>query len=168
MMLDELLDVVSDTDQVLYQELRDVIYEKKLNFRVINGFICNSQMKLWIPRRHPNKKLFPLHLDCSVGGHVAAGEDYESAFQRETQEELNIDVASVSYKKIISLNPIEHGTSAFMSVYVIYSDITPSYNKKDFTEYYWLDIDELIYRLNGLDKGKSDLLPILKAIKGKL
>lgn len=132
MYFDEILDVVSDNDEVLYQEKRSVIYAKNLNFRTINAFLINSQNQLWIPRRHPNKKLFPLHLDCSVSGHVSAGEDYDSAFRRETKEEVNIDIDQVKYKKIAYLTPPENGTSSFMWIYLIYRDIEPDYNRDDF------------------------------------
>lgn len=165
MTFDEILDVVSDNDEVLYQEKRNIIYAKKLNFRTINAFLINSQKKLWIPRRHPNKKLFPLYLDCSVGGHVSAGEGYDSAFKRETREELNIDIDKVHYKKIAYLTPLENGTSSFMWVYLIYSDIEPNYNQDDFIEHYWLTSNELLECLEKGDKGKSDLPIIAKKIK---
>lgn len=168
MSYDEILDFVSDNDEVLGQEKRSEIYAKKLHFRVINAFVCNSQKKLWIPRRHPQKKLFPLYLDCSVGGHVSSGEDYESAFIRETKEELNIDVSQVTCKKIARLTPLKNGTSAFMWVYIIYSDNAPEFNQNDFVEYYWLSPDEIVHRLNNGDNAKSDLLPILNEIKDKL
>ncbi|MFZ5953858.1 MAG: NUDIX hydrolase [Candidatus Dependentiae bacterium] len=168
MSCDEILDVVSKEDKVIKKEKRSVIYQQKLHFRVINAFICNSEKKLWIPRRHPDKKLFPLYLDCSVGGHVMSGEDYETAFIRETQEELNIDITKINFKKVARLTPFTHGTSAFMWVYIIYSNDVPAFNKNDFVEYYWLKPNEVSIRLMNGDKAKSDLLPILKEIEGKL
>ena len=103
-----------------------------------------------------------------VGGHVSADEDYETAFIRQTQEELNIDITKVHYKRVARLTPRENRTSAFMWVYILYSDIAPTYNENDFVEYYWLTPDELLERLDGHDIGKSDLLPIIKEIKDKL
>lgn len=166
---DEVLDLVSSDDKVVGQEKRSVVYEKKLTcFRVINGFICNSEKKLWIHRRHHQKKLFPLHLDASVGGHVMAGETYQDAFVRETQEELGFNVLDYDYSKIARLTPHEHNTSAFMWVYVINSNEVPAYNKNDFIEFEWLMPDEVFQRLEKGDKAKSDLVPILHAIKGLL
>lgn len=165
MIHDELLDVVSCSDEVVGQEVRSVVYEKKLYFRAVNAFVCNSKKQLWIPRRHPNKKLFGSALDCSVGGHVAAGESYDSAFARETAEELALDVTQVSYTKVMKLTPLEHGTSAFMWVYMIYTDQEPAYNRDDFVECYWFTADELIAKLTQGEAAKSDLLPIIKALK---
>jgi isopentenyl-diphosphate delta-isomerase len=164
----EILDVVSADDQVLGQEQRSIIYQKNLFFRVINAFVCNDEKKLWIPRRHAQKKLFPLHLDCSVGGHVLTGESYHDAFIRETKEEINIDINQVRYKQIARLTPPMHGVSAFMYVYLIYSNDVPHYNTNDFIDYYWLSPQEVFEKLANNDKAKSDLPHILKAIKEQL
>lgn len=169
MVYDEILDIVSLNDEVIGQEKRSIIYAKNLScFRVINGFICNSEKKLWIPRRHPQKKLFPLYLDASVGGHVAAGETYQDAFIRETKEELGLDVSNHSYSTIARLTPHEHKTSAFMWVYIIRSNETPSYNKNDFVGFEWLSPEEIFQKLASGDNVKSDLIPILHEIKDKL
>lgn len=166
---DEILDIVSLEDEVIGQESRNIIYEKNLScFRVINGFICNSEKKLWIPRRHPKKKLFPLFLDASVGGHVLSGETYQEAFERETQEELGLDVSKYNYSRIARLTPHEHGTSAFMWVYIIESNKAPNYNLNDFIEYQWLSLEEIFQKLESGDSAKSDLIPILTEIKNKL
>lgn len=168
MSFDEILDVVSEHDEVVRQEKRSIVYAQKLYFRAINAFIVNSEKKLWIPRRHHNKKLFPLALDCSVGGHVSSGESYDEAFFRETQEELNMDICEIIYKKIARLTPVSHGTSAFMWVYIIYSDAVPAFNQEDFVEYYWLTVQEIQDRINNGESAKSDLLPILQEVKNKL
>ncbi len=169
MICDEILDIVSIEDEVIGQEKRSIIYANNLScFRVINGFICNSEKKLWIPRRHPQKKLFPLYLDASVGGHVGAGETYLEAFIRETKEELDLDVSNYSYSRLARLTPPEHKTSAFMWVYIIRSDETPSYNTNDFISFEWLSPEEVFQKLAAGDKAKSDLLPILHEIKDKL
>ncbi len=166
---DEILDLVSLQDEVIGQEKRSVVYEHKLsNFRVINGFICNSAKQLWIPRRHKDKKLFPSCLDASVGGHVAAGESYHDAFVRETHEELNLDVRQHSYLPILRLTPTEHQTSAFMWVYLIKSDDVPDYNTNDFVEYFWLTPDDFFAKIEQGDKAKGDLFPMMRAIKGLL
>ena len=67
----ELLDIVSEEDVVIGEMERADVYAQGLSsFRVINAFIINDAGQLWIPRRHPSKRLCPLHLDASVGGHV--------------------------------------------------------------------------------------------------
>ena len=166
---DELLDIVSDDDIVLRQELRSSVYARSSTFfRVINAFIYNSKGELWIPRRHKSKKLFPLYLDASVGGHVMAGETYEEAFFRETKEEIGLSVSTQDYELVGRLTPKKHKTSAFMNVYLIRSDDTPDYNRNDFSEFYWLTVKDFFFKLNRGDNAKSDLPIIINEIKSKL
>ncbi|MGC2310336.1 MAG: NUDIX domain-containing protein [Candidatus Babeliaceae bacterium] len=165
----EYLDLVSSHDTVIGSAEKNQIYAKGLQyFRVINGFIINKDTKIWIPRRHPTKQLLPLYLDASVGGHVIAGEDYDQAFKRETYEELRIDTEQVAYKKLCKLNPIEHKTSSFMWIYLLFQNDKPTFNENDFVESYWLSIDEFFARIAQGDQAKSDLPIILKHIKNLL
>ncbi len=158
---DELLDLVNINDEVIEQQYRSVVYRNKLsNFRVINAFLINNKNEIWIPTRTADKKLFPLCLDASVGGHVSAGEDYQSAFKRETMEELNIDINKVSYKFLTKLVPHHNKVSAFMHLYAIYTNETPIYNSHDFSHDIWINIKELKEMIHNGKKTKGDL-PIL-------
>ncbi|HEX2977989.1 MAG TPA: NUDIX domain-containing protein [Candidatus Babeliales bacterium] len=162
---DELLDIVNDEDRVIGQQYRSVIYVNNLhNYRGINGFIKNSQGQLWIPRRTAHKKLFPLALDTSVGGHVMSGESYLEAFARETKEELNLDISELKHKQIGYFTPANHSVSGFMHVYEIVLDTEPHYNKADFIESYWLYPHEIIERLHNGDKAKDDLSKLIKLL----
>ena len=88
---EELLYLVDENDNVLGSQLRNsTTYNKKKNFRVVNAFIQNSKGELWIPRRSATKKMFPLALDASVGGHVTFGDSYEETLLKETAEEINM------------------------------------------------------------------------------
>jgi isopentenyl-diphosphate delta-isomerase len=158
---DELLDLVDRNDQVIGVLERSQVYaQQRNNFRVINCFISNDVGQLWIPRRTAHKRLCPLALDVSVGGHVASGETYDAAFAREFYEEVGLRVEQVNYKKLGALNPHEHGVSAFMQVYQIFYNQTPPFNHEDFIEYYWLYPHEVLEKIAQGDKAKSDL-PLL-------
>jgi len=160
----ELLDIVNEYDEIIDQKYRNEIYEKKLSyFRVINAFLINDKKQVWIPRRTKHKKLFPLCLDTSVGGHVSSGENYQQAFERELKEELNLDSAQCRYEVIAKLTPYEHKVSAFMQLYVIYTQISPKYNANDFESAEWIDILDLQEKLNRGEPTKNDL-PILVKI----
>lgn len=155
---DEYLDLVDENDRVIGKEKRSIVYAKgRSNFRVINAFVINSNGEIWIPRRAANKRLFPLCLDMSLGGHVESGETYEEALEREAAEELNINIPDVKIRLLEHLTPSKHKVSAFMKVYEIRTDDTPNYNKDDFTEYFWLKPNELIKRIKAGEKSKSDL-----------
>ena len=97
-----------------------------------------------------------------------AGETYEEAFFRETQEELGLSILPKGYELVGRLTPNKNQTSAFMNVYLIRSDETPNYNGNDFCEFYWLSIDEFFKRLENGDRAKSDLPIIINEIKGRL
>lgn len=165
--MNELLDIVNEQDQVISQKYRSEIYEQQLScFRVINAFIINQQKHVWIPRRTKHKKLFPLCLDASVGGHVMAGENYQQAFERELKEELNIDAIHCNYEIIAKLVPHNHNVSAFMQLYLIYTDITPTYNMDDFESAEWFAIHELQEKIEKGIPTKGDL-PILINVLNK-
>ena len=157
-MYDELLDLVDEEDRVIGSMLRSEVYARGLhNVRVVNLFIINSEGKLWIPRRTAHKKLYPLCLDMSMGGHVMSGETYDEAFAREVSEELRIDVARVPYRLLGHLTPHQHSVSAFMNVYEIMQNAAPDFNPDDFTEYFWLTPAEVLARIAAGEKAKGDL-----------
>jgi isopentenyl-diphosphate delta-isomerase len=157
-MQDEYLDLVNEQDEVIDKQLRSEVYVKGLsNFRVVNLFLVNSEGKLWIPRRTSTKRIFPLCLDVSMGGHVESGETYEEAFKRETFEELAIDTDKITCKLLGYLTPHENNVSAFMKVYEIQTDTVPDFNPEDFIEYFWLSPEKLFEMIERGNKTKGDL-----------
>lgn len=168
-MNDEYLDLVDEHDRVIGKKLRsEVCAEGLSNFRVVNAFIVNSKGELWIPRRTASKRIFPLCLDMSMGGHVESGETYEESFKRELMEELNIDADKTPWKFLGHLSPQKDKVSAFMNVYKIVSDEAPKFNKEDFTEYFWLTPGELLERINEGEKTKGDLSTLINRFFGQV
>ena len=155
---DELLDVVDDNDNVVGQEYRSVLYESNTrNFRFVNGFFRKSSGELWIPRRTARKRFFPNCLDMSVGGHVAAGEDYDSAFFREMVEETGVRADEVQWRVLGHLEPREHGVFSWQRVYEVSIDFDPVFNPDDIQEAYWMQPDELVRRISDGEPAKGDL-----------
>lgn len=162
---DELLDFVNDNDEVIDQKNRSEIYALcSHNFRVINAFLMNDQGDLWIPRRTANKKLFPLCLDASVGGHVMSGETYQQAFERELFEELNLKAHELEYSSVAYLNPIKDNVSAHMHVYLIKYNQTPDYNRDDFESSMWIAIPELQNLIKNGESAKGDLAVLINVM----
>lgn len=165
--MEEYLDLVDSQDNVIGKKLRPEVYAEHLsNFRVINAFLVNSKGELWIPRRAADKRIFPLCLDMSVGGHVESGESYDETFRRETSEELNIDVDQVSHRLLGKLTPDADNVSAYMQVYEIALDEAPRYNPADFIEYFWLTPTEALKRISEGEKAKGDLPTLIKKFYG--
>lgn len=166
--MDEYLDLVNEDDEVVGKKLRSEVYKEHLsNFRVINAFVVNQKGELWIPRRTADKRIFPLCLDMSVGGHVESGETYDEAFRRETYEELKIDVDSVEHKLLGHLSPQGNNVSAFMNVYEIKLNKAPDYNRNDFIEYFWFTPQEFFQKLKQGEKTKGDLPILIDIFYGK-
>ncbi len=166
--IDEYLDLVDEDDAVIGKKRRSEVYAEHLsNFRVINAFVINSRGELWVPRRAAHKRIFPLCLDMSVGGHVESGESYDAAFARETKEELNIDVSAVPTRLLGHLTPSKDGVSAFMRVYEIQMNAAPDYNRNDFVEYSWLTPAALAERIALGDEAKGDLLKLVQRFYGE-
>ncbi len=163
---DELLDIVDGNDNVIGQQWRSEIYAQKLsNFRAVNAFVINKHNQVWIPRRTAQKKLFPQCLDMSVSGHVAAGESYEQAFERELQEELNVSLSQVHYRLLGKLTPATHGVSAFMHLYLIVMDADPVYNPNDFESASWFTLEALQELIKQGEPTKGDLPALVNALQ---
>jgi isopentenyldiphosphate isomerase len=110
-MPDELLDVVSDDDVVISQEMRSVVHQHGLQHRGIHIFLVTSEGRLLVQQRGRNRETFPLALDCSVSEHVKAGENFESAAYRGLAEELGIQGIQikplVKFKMVYGPNDFE-------------------------------------------------------------
>lgn len=162
-MEDEYLDLVNAQDEVIGKKLRSEVYTEGLSsFRVVNAFLVNSEGKLWIPRRTAHKRIFPLCLDVSMGGHVESGETYDDSFKRELSEELNIDAEKTSWKLLDHLTPDKDKVSAYMNVYEIRTDKVPNFNTDDFIEYFWLTPKELLEKIAEGERAKGDLPTLVK------
>lgn len=159
----ELIDIVDNDDNVIDTKERSDVYNEGLsNYRVVNAFIVNSKGQIWTPRRAGAKRLFPSSLDTSMGGHVKAGESYESALRRELKEELRLDIEQVPCHLLGYLTPSKDGVSAFMKVYEIRLDRSPHYSSRDFQESFWLRPKEILDRIRNHDVAKGDLPKLIR------
>lgn len=161
----EWLDLVNGRDEVVGRVSREEAWQKRLPVRGVNAFLVNSCGELWIPRRTPHKRMFPGCLDMSVGGHVDSGEDYLTAFKRETREELNLDVEAAVWSELGYFTPAD-GLNIFTRVYEIRSDATPDFNPGDFTSAEWLMPRALLQRIEAGDPAKGDLASLVRLCYG--
>lgn len=136
------------------------------NFRVINAFVRNDQGRLWIPKRGPNKRIFPNALDVGIGGHLTWPESYRDALVHETEEETGLDVAALEVRELGYFAPRLHGLSAWMRVYEISANDVPGWNRDDFQGFEWLTPAELAARLDAGEAGKGDLRILLRLCYG--
>ncbi|PZR70813.1 MAG: ribosomal RNA small subunit methyltransferase A [Chthoniobacterales bacterium] len=86
----ERFSVVDDQDQVLGDAPRDEVHGNNSRHRAVHILIFNATGELFLQKRSRWKDRHPLLWDSSAAGHVNAGEDYDSAANRELEEELGI------------------------------------------------------------------------------
>ncbi|HUC90048.1 MAG TPA: NUDIX domain-containing protein [Patescibacteria group bacterium] len=160
----EILDLVDRDDNIIDTKCRDEIYGRGLKYvRVVEGFVMNSQGKLWIPIRTADKKIAPNGFDVGVGGHVEHGETYLEAFRKETSEELGWNIDDLEYEKIGKFGPNE-GLATMSMVYVIHSDKAPTFNPDDFSDAEWLTPQEVAQKIRQGHPAKSNLAHLLKHV----
>jgi isopentenyldiphosphate isomerase len=86
----ELVDVVDVEDRVLRQVSRAEMRHGNLLHRAVYILVRDSQGRLFVHRRTTSKDVYPGYWDVTVGGVVAAGEDYDAAARRELTEEIGV------------------------------------------------------------------------------
>ncbi len=85
---EELIDVVDTEDRVVRQASRAEMRRANLLHRAVYILVRNSRGELFVHQRTASKDVYPSYWDVTVGGVVAAGEDYEPAARREIAEEI--------------------------------------------------------------------------------
>jgi isopentenyl-diphosphate delta-isomerase len=89
--MDELLDIVNDTDIVVDQKMRSTIHQLGLQHRGVHVFLFSPDGRMLVQKRTADRDSSPSKLDCSVSEHVKAGESYLNAAIRGMREELGLE-----------------------------------------------------------------------------
>ncbi|MEY9873637.1 8-oxo-dGTP pyrophosphatase MutT (NUDIX family) [Streptacidiphilus sp. MAP12-33] len=87
---DEILDVVDAEDRVVGQAPRGEVMAKRLRHRCVFILATDTDGRIFVHRRTPQKIVFPSMYDVFVGGVVGTGESYDEAAKREAEEELGV------------------------------------------------------------------------------
>jgi isopentenyldiphosphate isomerase len=90
-MADELLDIVTDEDVVIDQQMRSTVHQLGLQHRGVHVLLFTRDGKMLIQKRSADRASSPSMLDCSVSEHVKAGESYLDAARRGMNEEMGVD-----------------------------------------------------------------------------
>ena len=110
----------------------DEVHQAGLIHRTVHVWILNSKNELLIQKRERNRKAYPLYWDISASGHISAGQTSLEAAQRETKEELGLDVSESEFEYLFTLEEhivLNDGTyinNEFQDVYLVKKDIDNS------------------------------------------
>ncbi len=114
--VDEMFDVVDDQNIVLRQASRKEVHEQKLMHRAVHVIVFNKNRDCYLQKRSAYKDCNPSVWDSSAAGHLAVGEDSESAAIRELKEELGIVDSKLI--PVCTLAPCEKNGWEHVSVYI--------------------------------------------------
>lgn len=94
--MEELLDIVNNTDAVVGLARRSVIHQCGLQHRGAHVFLFSGDGKMLVQKRSADRSASPSMLDCSVSEHVKAGESYLDAALRGMKEEMGVTDVEIS------------------------------------------------------------------------
>lgn len=95
---DERYDVVDDDGRVVGRATRAEVHSNpRLIHRSVHILVFRPDGRILLQKRVKAKDVAPGKWDTSVGGHVDAGEDYDTAALREMAEELGIEGAPLEH-----------------------------------------------------------------------
>jgi len=121
---------------------------------VVHLHLFDRDGRLYLQKRAATKDRFPGRWDTSVGGHVAPGETPDQAIQRETREELGIDLSdsdeAAGLNRLERLAPYiysdEVETEYIIPYRLLYSG-TPRPNPEELAEGAFFEVGEIRHRL---------------------
>lgn len=141
---EEIFDVVDSNDQVIEQRPRTEVHRTKKLHRAVHIFVWNKRGELLLQKRSPWKDVAPNTWDSSAAGHLGAGEEYDSAADREIEEELGVRTKLKPLKK---LKACEELGWEFVWVYEGISEGPFQFPESEISEIKWwkpADIDKAI------------------------
>ncbi len=99
--MDEYIDIVDQNGKPTGKRaLKSEVHKNGWYHNTIHLWLYTSGGEILLQQRSHKKKIFPLLWDVSVAGHIDAGETFENALIRETEEEIGLQVKSNQLKKI--------------------------------------------------------------------
>ncbi len=116
---EEYFDVVDDQDRVIDRRSRLEVHKNNLLHRSVHALVMNDQREVFLQLRAPHRDNNPNLWDSSVAGHLQAGEGYDQAMVRETEEEIGIRLDEIP-QKLFKLMASETTDYEFCWIYKIH------------------------------------------------
>lgn len=125
--MEELVDLIDEKGNVLGVVERGKAHKAGLLHRVVHVWVLNSKNEVLLQKRSPNKNEFPNVWDVAVGGHVRSGQKSLQTAQRETEEELGLDLKEddfeFAFSFVDSMTYKDLTINDFVDVYIVRKDV---------------------------------------------
>ena len=120
---DEIVDIVNEVDEVLYQVPKKEAHEKGLLHRTTISEIIDSQGRRVMVRQSSDRQDAGQYVS-PVGGHVRAGETEDDALKREAMEECGLADFKFKFigKRVFNRDVLGRHENHYFVLYEIYSD----------------------------------------------
>lgn len=139
------IEIVDADDQVIGSATMTEAHEQKLIHRIVRVLVCNSRHQILLQRRSEHIRIMPGRWDHSVGGHVDAGESYDAAAYRETEEELGLTGVTLQlvdhYYAEENIGP--RIVYRYNQLYYCKTDNSIRYDTEEISEIKWVDMQKL-------------------------
>jgi len=110
----ERFSVVDEQDQVIGDAARTEVHGNNLRHRAVHVLVFNHNGEVFLQKRSRWKDRCPHLWDSSAAGHVNAGEEYDTAANRELSEELGV---SAELTRVAKLRASEKTGQEFIWLY---------------------------------------------------
>jgi len=158
--MEEWFDVVDERDHVIDRRLRSEVHRQKLLHRSVHILVFNSSGELLLQKRSLQKDDSPGLWDSSSAGHVAAGEDYQSAARRELAEELGL-AAVPTLEAIFKVDACTESEYEFSWVYRCEAEGPFMLDSEEIDEVRWLSPEQVNAWLTGNPKQLTSTFRII-------
>ena len=125
----ELVDIINQQNEVLYQTSKNEAHQKGLLHRCIIAEVIDPQGN-WTLVKQASDRQDAGQFVSPVGGHIKAGESEAEALAREALEEMGLTSFTSKYigKAILNREVIGRKENHLFILYEIYTDQTPTLN----------------------------------------
>ena len=139
----ELVDVLDADGHVIGTATRRAMRQRGLRHRCCYVLVFNSQGELFIHLRTATKDVYPSHWDVTIGGVLAAGEDWAEGTRRETREELGVDAIP---EELFPFHYADANSEVFARVYRLVHDGPFRLQPEEIVRGEFVTVDEVLAR----------------------
>lgn len=164
--MEEYLDVLdAKGEKTGVSKSYEEVHRTGLLHGTVHVWFLNSKGQLLLQKRSKNKTAYPNRWDISAAGHISAGQTSVEAAQRETEEELGLNLPNDAFRFLFSVEEhiiLNNGTyvnNEFQDVYLVHSDVSITelrFPEDEVEEMRWVNVAEF---KQWISEGRKDIVP---------